>query len=108
MIIVRTKKLKNYLTLVNRTEEWLAGKICKKNGEPISKYYLSLIINNHCQVSDNIKEQLIEITNMRFEDLFALTGSQKQADFMLTGEVFYEGQVIPKRVYVEKINKKKA
>ncbi len=106
MILLKTKKLKDYLTFIRKTEEWLARQIFKKDGQHISKYYMSLIINNNCPISDNIKEQLIEITHLEFNDLFACTGSKNRADFYPpTGEIVYNNKLIPKSRYKSIIKK---
>lgn len=99
MILVRKKVVREWLKLIGRNQAWLALYMGYTQG------YVSQIMNNRCKMSSAFIEDLLRVTHMSFEDLFATNGEPDAREFY--GEVFVlNGETMNKRKYYEAIRQR--
>lgn len=75
MILIRPTKVKEWLTSIEKDQNWLAAEL------KIGKAYLSQLLHNRCKISRNIIEHIIALSRIPFESLFVMTDEVDDRQF---------------------------
>lgn len=75
MILIRPQKVREWLSSVEKDQNWLAREI------GIKKSYLSLVLHNRTKISRNVTDKILTLSRIPYESLFYVSNELDDRQF---------------------------
>lgn len=99
MILLKTRRVKDWLKNIQKNQRWLADKL------GVGKAYVNQVLTNRCKISRPVMNKLLELTHIDFEGLFYYDDEEDTRKFY--GKyIWFRGEMMLKKKYFRLINEK--